>query len=131
MKTLSIVMMILIGSAFAQSSKHNYLCIADSLQAYNSDIYYDITPAEIEELLAKDNDARAPMVREMAKLCDVPDFEKKEALFFETYNAQVPACYPEAGNICENDDTVTTELIRSSTRLSVFGQLLQSSSTLK
>lgn len=110
MKTiLSITLMLLIGSAFAQTSKHNYRCIADSLQAYNSDIYYSLTPVEIDELLATDNDARAPMVREMAKVCDVPNYQNKQATFVETAGTEIR-------------DNVVVEKILSSTEFSVIGQ---------
>ncbi|WP_408096332.1 hypothetical protein ACJVC5_14925 [Peredibacter sp. HCB2-198] len=106
---LSITLMILTSSAFAHTPNHNYQCIADSLQAYNSDIYYSLTPAEIDELLATDNDARAPMVREMAKICDVPNYENKQAVFVETTGAEIR-------------DNVVVEKILSTTELSVIGQ---------
>ena len=110
MKTLlSITLMLLVSSAFAHSPKHNYQCIADSLQAYNSDIYYALTPAEIDDLLATDNDARAPMVREMANICDVPNYQNKQAVFIETAGTEIR-------------DNVVVEKILSSTELSVIGQ---------
>ncbi|WPU63284.1 hypothetical protein [Peredibacter starrii] len=110
MKTiLSITLMLLAVSAFAQAPKHNYQCIADSLQAYNSDIYYALTPAEIDELLASQDDARAPMVREMAKVCDVPNYQSKQAIFVETAGTEIR-------------DNVVVEKILSTTELSVIGQ---------
>lgn len=52
------------------SSKHDYGCIADTLEAYNSDIYYDLSAADIDELLQNSEDARAWKVISVARECD-------------------------------------------------------------
>lgn len=65
---LSILALVTLFSATAFA--HNYQCISNRLQAYNSDIYMDMTKEEIDELLASQNDGRAPMVRRIAKICD-------------------------------------------------------------
>lgn len=70
--SLSIVALLFSGLALAEtpSEKHNYRCIADVLQAYNSSIYYDLSPEEIDVYLYTDRWAGAEKVREVARLCD-------------------------------------------------------------
>lgn len=50
---------------------HNYKCIADTLEAYNSDIYYNLSVDEIDELLNHpETDARSWKAIEVARECD-------------------------------------------------------------
>jgi|GEM_PF-6470140 len=70
-----IALALVIGSAsFAQASQqielHNYLCISNSLQAYDSDTYLSLTAQEINDLLQTPQDARAEVVRIFANACD-------------------------------------------------------------
>lgn len=76
---LSFLLLTLAASSYAVST-HNYSCIAETLAAYNSDFYYELTNAEIDELLLSNNDIRANKVRAVAKVCD-----SKTAKFYEVY----------------------------------------------
>lgn len=69
---LPVFSLLLTGMALAEapSEKHNYRCIADMLQAYNSSVYYDLTPEEIDVYLYTDRREGAQKVREVAKICD-------------------------------------------------------------
>jgi hypothetical protein len=65
---MAILFSLLSVSTFA--SARDYQCISDRLQAYNSDIYYDISAEEIEEILETKNDGRYWKVKEVAKSCE-------------------------------------------------------------
>jgi hypothetical protein len=71
MKSLILALIIASGSAVASSKlpTHNYKCIADSLQAYNSDIYYDLSSSEIDDILSSQDDRRGK-VEEVTRVCD-------------------------------------------------------------
>ena len=78
-----IAMALVIGSAaFAQASQqielHNYLCISNTLQAYDSDTYLSMTVQEINQLLQTPQDARAAVVREVTATCDAKAFASQK-----------------------------------------------------
>ena len=54
----------------AQTPAHNYQCIADSLQAYNSSIFYDMTQEDIDKILNDENSVFHDQVVEVARKCD-------------------------------------------------------------
>lgn len=65
---LSLMVFVLTCSAFA--AEHNYACIKAKLEAYNSDYYYDLTPADIDNLLIAYSDIRMSKVQQVARECD-------------------------------------------------------------
>jgi hypothetical protein len=71
MKTIALSLacfVTLASQAFA--AQPNYKCIADSLQAVNSDIYVNLTPAEIDELLAVPSSIGHDLVVATAERCE-------------------------------------------------------------
>ena len=59
--------------SFAQETKkpaHNYQCIADALQAYNSSIYYDLSAEDIDNILNDQGHAFYSKVSRVAYCCD-------------------------------------------------------------
>jgi hypothetical protein len=50
--------------------KHNYQCIADSLQAYNSDVLYNLSSEEIDEILADEASVFHDLTVAAALRCD-------------------------------------------------------------
>lgn len=74
----SIKMMALIALSLACTlanastiSAHDYKCILPRLDAYNSSIYYSITPSEIDSILLDPSDARYSDVARFTKACDL------------------------------------------------------------
>lgn len=65
---MAILVSLLSFSALA--SARDYQCISDRLQAYNSDLFYDLSSAEIEEILETKNDGRYWKIAEVAEACD-------------------------------------------------------------
>ena len=108
---LSLSMFVLSTSVFAAG--HNYQCIADKLQAYNSDYYYELTPAEIDNILNSSSDIRTKKVQQVAKECD-----PKSATFTELVRAEVAACIPEAGNPCQGETEIVLKSVMT-TKLEV------------
>lgn len=51
-------------------SEQFYQCVASRLQAVNSDIYYDITPTDIENTLKDPSAIGYYLVVEMAQSCE-------------------------------------------------------------
>lgn len=62
--------MVFILSYSSFAAEHNYACIKAKLEAYNSDYYYDLTPADIDNLLRAHSDIRTSKVQRVARECD-------------------------------------------------------------
>lgn len=97
MKSLILALAIMtMSSAFAgRIPKHNYECISSTLEAYNSDIYYDLSPSEIDEILSS-ADARRWKVEEVTAQCDRTDRTPNPKLDYvciastlEAYNSSI------------------------------------------
>jgi hypothetical protein len=70
-KTLFISALALIsGLANAASAPHDYDCIAQTLEAYNSSLYYNLTPADIDSIMNGTTDRRRELFIEVAERCD-------------------------------------------------------------
>lgn len=98
MKALFFMLMIASSSAFAGSQgQHNYDCIISSLNAYESDIFHNLTPSEVDKILRTNiSDGRRWKVAEVAKQCDAeerPHYTKFDysciADRLEAYNSSV------------------------------------------
>lgn len=51
-------------------SAHNYKCIAQQLEMYNSDIYYNLSVEEIDQLLAGTRFTDGSAAARFAAICD-------------------------------------------------------------
>ncbi|MNT86168.1 hypothetical protein D3C72_2264250 [compost metagenome] len=79
MKQVIALALVILGSAnFAFAAEkielHNYLCISNTLQAYDSDTYLSMTVQDINQLLQTPNDARSEVAREVTAACDKKAF---------------------------------------------------------
>jgi len=79
MKQVIALALVILGSAnFASAAEkielHNYLCISNTLQSYNSDIYLSLTVQDINELLQTPEDGRSEVVRAVTAKCDLKTF---------------------------------------------------------
>ena len=77
----------------AIAADHNYLCIADSLAAYNSDIYYDLSNAEIDTMFNDINSYGHNDVVRVAQRCDIGIITTKQyqciADTLQAYNSDI------------------------------------------
>lgn len=62
--------MVLLSVSAAHSSELNYQCIADHLQAYNSDIYYNLSKEEIDKMLGDEGVYGHDIAVYMAERCE-------------------------------------------------------------
>jgi hypothetical protein len=96
---------LVLSSGFAHAAEpHDYACIAQTLEAYNSDLYYDLTPAEIDEIMNGTTDRRRELVISVAQTCDanaraVCDDELLEAKFLGHIENLNYSQDSEAGNM--------------------------------
>lgn len=71
MKFILFVSAFILSAISAHAEDHNYKCISQTLQAFNSDIYYNLSNAEIDQLLSGSGgngiDSEAMKI---ANLCD-------------------------------------------------------------
>jgi hypothetical protein len=52
MKSLIVTLLVISSlSLSVQASEHNYECIASTLESFNSDIYYNLSEADIDSML--------------------------------------------------------------------------------
>lgn len=111
MKTLllSAACLIILGSqAFA--GQNDYKCIADSLQAYNSDIYYNLSQSEIDEMLNDSLSYGHSDATRVASTCQAAKTEAKNykcvANALEAYNSDVyyNLSNSEIDNLLQNSD---------------------------
>lgn len=86
------------------SAAHDYECIAQGLEAYNSDIFYNLSPADIDALLANVSDGQHFVVVRITQTCDanaraVCDDELLEAKFLGHIENLNYSQDSEAGNM--------------------------------
>ena len=65
---LTAVLLLAASTSMARDRKFSE-CVSERLQAYNSDIYYNLSKEEIMDLLDTPEDARSSAVVYMAKAC--------------------------------------------------------------